>query len=477
MMNNSARPRTGITEARGSRRKKLNFNILCALRIPVFSVRINLVIFILLGNVVFGETLDLENARLLALANSRSLAKYELSLRSSILDERNQLYSMLPTVSAGYSASANYLKDWEVVNPVDTFTAGATLSVTQIIFQGGKSFIQKALASIATESVRYDALAEYFNVLNSVDNAYYAVLEAEAAFEAEKQSLEAADLSLAIAEIRHQSGMITRGDYLKALADKETRENACNVARRNLSLNLARLCSLTGIAGIDELEQIDFSAYEQLLLRLSTISDEDADSLFNDFLQIASESNPSLAKAALNNQRAEKNYTLAYRDFSPVISATIFSTGLNYSTAGGFNTTSSGGVSIRGTIPIDFWAISNRLERNRLGLESAALDYIGAEENIETEIYSALLNIFAQAGSVLSSRRSLEYTENNFDFVMERYRLSLSSVSDVSEASSLYINSRNNYNRASYGFLQSLSRLRSLLALDDEEKLVELLLK
>jgi outer membrane protein TolC len=422
------------------------------------------------------QTLDLERARLSALSKSNSLAKYELSLRSSILDERNQLYTMLPSVSAGYSASMNYLKDWEIANPADTFSAGATLSITQIIFEGGKSFIQKALSAISTESVRKDALAEYFNVLDSIDNAFYAALEAVATLEAEESSLQNAIIALSIAEIRQTSGMINQGDYLKALADKETRENSRNQARRNLALCMAKVRTLTGFTGNFELEQIDFSAYEDVLSHLSGISDEDADTLYGEIWEILVSSNPSLAKAALNTQRAEKNLTLTKRDYAPTVSATIFSTGLNYTTAGGFNSTSQGGVTIRGNIPLDFWVLNNRIEKSKIANESAAIDYANTQSSLETELHTALLNIFAQAGTVFSSRRSLEYTEKHFEYVMERFRLSQSSVSDLSEASSLLINSRNSHIRASYGFLQSLSRLRSLGAIDDEEKLINILL-
>jgi len=421
------------------------------------------------------QTLTLEQARVLALANSRSLKKYEMAIRSSVLDERNQLYTMLPSVSAGYDASMYYLRDWAFKSPLDTFTSGATLSITQILYQGGKGFIQKAISKIATESTRKDALAEYFNVLDTVDNAYYAALEAAATLEAEESSLEAASLAFAIAEIRQSGGVINQGDYLKALADKETRENSRNQARRNLTLTMTKLKTLTGITEAVELEQIDFSAYEDVLLRLNSISDEETDALYADFWKILAVSNPSLAKAALNNQRAEKSHSLAWREYLPTISATIFAMGLNYSTLGGFSSTSSGGVTIRGSIPIDFWVMTNRLERSKLARDSAALDYISAESSLETELQTALLNLLAQAGSVLSSRRSLEYTERHFEFVMARYRLSQSSVSDMTDASSLFITSRNNHIRASYGFLQSLSRLRSLGALDDEEKLLGIL--
>ncbi|MCL2208915.1 MAG: TolC family protein [Treponema sp.] len=422
------------------------------------------------------QTINLEQARALALANSRSLAKYEMSIRSSILDEKNQFYSMLPSVSASYSASVNYLQNWEFVNPIDTFSTGATVTISQIIFQGGKGFIQKAIQAIATESVRKDALAEYFNVLDSIDNAYYAVLETAAALEAEEASLEAALLSYSIAEVRHSTGIINPGDYLKALSDREGRENSRNQARRNLALNMSKFKSLTGISGNVELETLDFSAYDGVLRRLSAITDEEADALYATFWKMMETSNPSLARAALGNQRAQKSYLLTWSDFSPVLTASIFSGGLNFSTERGFSSAGAGGVSIRGTIPLDFWVILNRIEKSKIARDSAVYDYVSAEINIAADLQSALLNAYAQAASVLSSQRSLEYTERHFEFVMERYRLSLGSVSDLSDATSLLINSRYSGIRSRYSFLQSLSRLRSMCALDDEQKLMNVLM-
>ncbi|MDR1837725.1 MAG: TolC family protein [Treponema sp.] len=439
-----------------------------------------LVIFGLFLNAVlsaFGQTLNLEQARVLALANSRSLAEYELSLRSSILNERTQLYSMLPSVSATYSASMDFLRGWDFVNPIDTLTAGASLSITQIIFQGGKSFIQRAINSIATESVRKNALAEYFNVLDTVDNAYYAALEAAATLEAEESSLQTADLALSIAQIRHASGIINQGDYLKALADMEARTNSRNQARRSLALSMAKLKALIGVEGNFEMEQINFSVYEEALQRLSGISDEEADALFNELWDVLVTANPSLARAALSSQRAEKNLSLTWRGNAPTVSATVRLPLLNYSTANGFGTTiASGSVTISGSIPVDFWNLSNSVERSRIDRDIAVLNYANTESSLEQELQSALLNSLAQAGSVLSSRRSLEYTERHFEYVMERYRLSQSSVSDLNEVSTLLITSRNSHIRASYSFLQSLSHLRSLCALDDEELLIKILL-
>jgi outer membrane protein TolC len=423
------------------------------------------------------QTINLEQARMLALANSRSLAKYSMSIRSSILDEKNQLYSMLPSLSASYSATMSYMdRDWGFVNPVDNINAGASFSVTQKIFEGGKSFIQKELSAIATESVRKDALAEYFSVLDSADNAYYAVLEAAANLEAAESSLRTAVTSLSIAEIRQASGMLNSGDYLRALAEKESRENMRNQARRNHAFCVTRLKALIGNIEAPEFEEIDFAVYEDIIRRLAGISDEDAGALYREFYKILLVANPSLAKAALNNQRAEKNLSLARRDYFPTISATIFALGLDYSSAKGFENSTSGGFSIRGNIPIDFFFSVNRIEKSKISRDMAALDYIGAISSLETDLESALINAIMQAESVLSSRRSLEYAEKHFEYVMERYRLSQSSISDLQDASSLLITSRNNLIKASYGFLQSLSRLRSMGAIEDEQKLRDLLM-
>ena len=326
---------------------------------------------------IFGQTINLEEVRTLALLNSRSLARSGMAIQNSLLEERNQFFSLLPSVSLNYSAGMTYLdSDWNFVNPFDTFSSRAELDISYRIFDGGRRLLQRELSQISTESVRRDALAEYFNVLDAVDNAYYALLEAAASLEAEESSLQTAIFSLSIAEIREANGMINRGEYLRALADKEQRENSRNQARRNLALSITRLNSLLGIPGnFPELEAIDLSLYEDLIQHLASISDDEIYELYQRLWDVVSVSNPSLTRAALNSQRAEINHSLIGRDFAPTINASIFSYSLNYSAANGFSTTPRGSISISGTIPIDFWVLNNRLERSRNSIESEAINF------------------------------------------------------------------------------------------------------
>jgi outer membrane protein TolC len=435
---------------------------------------------------VTAGNISLEQARTLALAASRSLAKYNLAVQSSVLDERAQFYTNLPSLSLGGSASMNI---WESAGSnsggssggsaggssdgsASSINAGINVSVSQKIFAGGKSAVQQAISRLTTESARRDALAEYFNVLDTVDTAYYAVLQAAADLESAESTLQTYEVSLSTEEVRQASGMITRGDFLKALADKESNETTRNQARRNLSLSITKLKALTGLSENPNPEQVDFSGYEDLIQHLGNISDTEADSLYKELWKTVTMANPSLAKAAITNQKAEKNLSLAMRDYLPSISAS-FSTGFNIMPGTGL---SAGQLSLSASIPLDFWVTANTVSKNKIAKETAALDYASAQSTLETDLETALLDTISQAGSVLSSRRALEYAEKHFEYIMERYRLSLSPVSELSDASALVSSSRGQSIKARYGFLQNLSKLRSLGAFEDEEKLMRILL-
>ena len=434
-------------------------------------------LILLVTSMALAQTISLEEVRTLALANSRSLAKYNLALTNTLLDERSRIYSNLPSLSLGGTASMNiWNQSGLIADPLKTFDASVSVSVshTQKIYDGGKNRIQKAINEIASESSRKDALAEYFNVLDSADNAYYAVLEAMAVLDAEESSLQTALTSLSIAQVRQANGMINQGDYLKAMADKEARENSRNQARRNLTLNVMKLKAITGLTDLPELQQIDFSGYADLMSRLGSISDNEADLLYGELWKTIASTNPALAKSALASQRAENNLSMAKSAYLPTLSASL-SAGLNFSIKDGIGL-SGGKLSLNLSVPVDYWVIANNVEKSKNARDSAALDYIGTEINLGTDLQSALINVFTYAGSVSNTSLTLAYAERHFNYVMERYRLSQSSISDLNEASTLLINSRNNLTKARSGFLQSLSKLRSLGAFQDEEKLIGILM-
>jgi outer membrane protein TolC len=422
--------------------------------------------------------LDIGEVRELALANSRTLAQYNLRIRTGALDEKTQLYNALPSLSLGVSAGAtlwNYEGEFAGDLSKDSLSAGLSFGLSQNLWDGGKNSINRQIRAIASDSARQDALAEYFSVLDQADSAYYAVLKAAASLAAAESSLETAGLSLSMAEIRWENKMIGDADYLQALAEKETRENSRNQARRDLSLAKLRLQRLTGLGEIAGPDPVDFAVYRGLIDSLAEAGEGAVSRTYALLWEAAAAKNPGLVKAALNTGRAEKDAALAARDYSPTLSLSL-STGLNYNPAGELKP-QDGKISLSGRIPLDLWVTAANVEKKKIAQEDAALAYRGTLSALDIDLQTALLDLIAQAGQVLSSGRALEYAEKRFEYVLELYRLSRNSPSELSDAETLVRTNRNQLNNARYALLSALSKLRSLGAFESEEALTDLLLR
>ncbi|MDR0719588.1 MAG: TolC family protein [Treponema sp.] len=437
------------------------------------------VCFVLAVSLGFAEdaALTLEDARNLAVANSRELRQLAMSVESSEITRDTQWYEFLPSLSLQGSAGTSLWNDGKASQEIlkDNFYARAGLTASEKIplWDGGKYSIQKLLNELSAESAKQDALAGYFSVLDQVDNAYYSVLEAAANLEVAESSLETASISLSIAEIRYQNKMIVDADYFKAMADAESGKNNRDNARRNLELAGLKLKNLLGLKTLPQLAPVDFDAYKDLLTALSAISGSGIETVYTQIWKVMEKNNPDIIKAGFNLTSAEKNVTLARRSYLPELSASL-STGLNYSytnNASGFSPF-SGEFSVSGSIPLDFWITKSNVKKTRLAQERQALSYQSLMENLDIELQSGIFTLIAQAGSVLSSQKVLEYSQKQFNYVFELYTLLQNSLSDLSEAESQLRSNKTNVITSQYSFLKALSKIRSLGAFENGEEKV-----
>jgi outer membrane protein TolC len=424
-----------------------------------------------------GETLSLEEARRLALANSRSLAKYNMAVRSGALDEKTQGYAGLPSLSLGVSSSVElWSAEGTPRTPLeDSFRGGASFSVSQNLWDGGKNSLLRQINALGTESARQDALAEYYAVLDAADTAYYGVLEGAANLAAAENALQTAAFSLSIAEVRYESNMISEAEYLKALAEKEAKETARNQARQTLSLSRLKLRNLTGLSELKELEEAGLENHEALIQLLAGLDDGGTLSLYELLWKQTAAKNPGMVKAAINTGKAEKNLSLAARDYSPTLSAS-FSTGLNYTIEKGLSY-SSGSFSLSGRIPLDFWVTAANVEKRQIAKEQAALDYLSAGETLDLELRTAVLDIIYRAAQILSSRRALDYARKHFEYAMELFRLSGSSLSELYDAGASVQSNQNQLNQAQYGFLLGISKIRGLGLFESDGEIASVIKK
>jgi outer membrane protein TolC len=429
--------------------------------------------FCIMINCFAQETISLEDVRNLALENSRALAEINLSLQSAALDEKADNFKYLPSLSLGGSASASL---WGNQSILDSFDAGVNFNITEsvTIWNGGRNTLLKEITNIATERTRKEALAAYFSVLDSADKAYYRVLETQASLELANLSLENSAMALSIAEIRRQSGMLNITDLLQAQADYESKKTSVNQAKGNLSLALASLKSITKIPELPNLQTIDFTNYKSLIEKLSLLSDESMNNLFVELRQILSEKNPDFSIAALSLQSAEQSLNLATKDYYPNVSASV-STGIGYTYKNGLDL-SDGRVTLSASIPLDFWVTANNIQKEKIAQQRSLLSYEDTQNQFDIDVQTGILNCITQAGTVISSQKTLEYTEKNYESVLELYRLSQNSISELATASALLSSTRNQLINAQYSFLSNLSVIRSLGAFESDQEVIDFLM-
>jgi outer membrane protein TolC len=280
-----------------------------------------------------------------------------------------------------------------------------------------------------------------------------------------------------------QNRMLSSADYLKALAEKETRENARNQARRDIALAKAKLKNLTGLDALPELEPVSDAEQEAFIAKSASLDDSGLDKFYALLWERAQAKNPAIARALLSSQTAETNIKLAKRDYFPLASASLSLGNIGFSSQNGFKVSGVGDLgingkfSLSGSVPLDFPITASNVAKKKIALEQAVLDLKTAGDSLSLETQSAVLNLASQAGTFLSAKRSCEYAKKHFDYVQELYNLSRNSQSELSDALALLQTNRTQLIKARYGFLSSLSKIRSLGAFENETEIAALIAK
>ena len=418
------------------------------------------------------QSVTLQMARALAVENSAALEKAMLGIDVARLAEKSQSYAFLPSVSADASAAFAYGSTTSSSSTLaGGLSASAGLDVTQKLYDGGASAILVAIDSLSTGVARAAARAEYFALIQSCDDAFYTALEAEASVAAARTALGSAQVHRDLAQARFDSGAIGRTDLLQAQATAAADESALATALEALAIARAKLASLTGLPESAALAEVDASRAEALMARLGGLSTGQVEAFAAKLLALAEKSNPTLIQAQLTGGKAERSIATARSGYLPTVAATWSNT-LAYAAASG-SPPGSGSLSLTATIPLDLWATKTAVDSATLSARQARLDVDETRRTLSLDLRSAVYDCVALARAFASSSKALEYATSNYEGVLERYRLSAASSSDLSDAEALVSSDRTLLITARYAFLMGISSLRGYTAAESDAAVEE----
>ena len=437
-----------------------------------------LVAFMGAGSGAFAEaagtsdgSLSLAAARDLALSRSKSLKQAMLAVDASLLEEKGAGYAALPSASVAVKGAFDYAGAASL-SLADAAAVSAAVSVSQTIYDGGANAILLAIDKLATKSARQEARAAYFAAILSVDQAYYGVLEANAAMEAALSDLAASRAHQDITQAKFDSGMVIKASLMEAQAETASKETALSQARKSLAVAKSSLKSITGTDA--QPAAIDQASYQRMLDRLMGPGETETAALVAALRSSAAVNNPDVAAASIAVETAAKEIEQAKVGYAPTLAAT-WSHAASYSAAAGLDLASGGALTVALSIPLDYLATRNAVEAKSVGAAQAGLASQAAAESLELDIESDLYGLVSSASSVASSAKALDCAESNYDAKLELFKLSKASSSDLSDAQLLVSSSRSALISARYTFLKGLSALRCLVGMEAEDLYLNML--
>jgi outer membrane protein len=417
------------------------------------------------------DALSLKRARDLTLSRSATLHSALLAVDAASLAAQAQGYAALPTVTASAGGAYDFALSGSAASP---WSGSAGIDVSETLFDGGKTADLVKKYGFATEAARESFRSTRVTLIGQADAAFFAALEAQASVDAAASDLEAAKLRQTIAQAKIDAGSLSKSAYLQTEADTAGYETTLLVARKTLASAKAKMASLTGLPASTVLEQVDFSSYGVLLARLSSLNEATIDKLAADVTAIAKANSPTLAINSLTSQQARLSVAIAKKAYLPTVAAG-FSQGLAYSQSSVTNqygTTYPGSISLTATMNLDLWSTKNAVDSAAVASAQAELGADQGVTDLELSVVQALYEWISSASSISSAAKALEYAQSNYENVLEEFKLSSATTSDLSTAEALVSADETALITARYGFLSNLSTLAGLAGLEDEAALL-----
>jgi outer membrane protein TolC len=441
-----------------------------------YSKTVLLLILLLVPPGASSSELTLEDIRKAAAAASPILKKMELSRQNLALSRMADFFKYLPSPRAGLSASYPILDSSSPQSQgIDKLSAAARLSVSESIslYDGGKSRIQRRNMDLEESSMDAETQAKFFALIEDADTRYFACLEAAAVVGTAELQMEISSLALEAAEIRRAGGLLSPSDYYLAMANQSAADSSYAAALTGLALAQRRLEQITGITDVEALAPVDFENYEELLNGISQWTMEEITRRRREIGALLSSRSPSLRSASINLRRAENEYALSKSAFLPSLDLSIsFDLGYNFTAKSPAKPLSYGAAAtLAGTIPLDYWVLSNNQRRQKNSLENSRIDYGDALAAFDIELESLLFNLAGNSRTLIASRRQAEYSALLLEQQRELFQLSGTSMTSFLDASSRSLSSETAKTRAEFSFLRSLSALKSLGAFEETELL------
>lgn len=420
------------------------------------------------------QSLDIDQCLELGNRNYPAIKRLQLDQNLNKPARLAAIGRFLPRISAGYginqsvSRVSTFLADDGRVIELPAIVYGEiipieerknrnsmySLTISETVFNGGQNYYNLKNAEIAEKLREYDYTGETFLLRSAITTAYCTAIASVERLNLAEELLTQRRRQHRLANIRFETGSVTRRDVMQAEVDLGRAENDSLSAVLSKRQTLENLNLLIGLP-------ID-SSYS--LSNLPEPFDPDWDSA-------------TLAKVALTHrsdygatdlliQMNKNNYTVAKGTYLPQIAASLSHSRSEQSgpnvdfTLDPRNRSTAYNLSLSWQI-FDGFTRELNLEQSRIQHKKSIINRQDLERRIFKQVFEILYQIRSLYQQSLVAQQNVRLANETLRFEEERYRLGSASTIELGVAQVSYIQARNDLINIETNFYIALGELEN----------------
>jgi outer membrane protein TolC len=335
-----------------------------------------------------------------------------------------------------------------------SFSAGASLNVRQILFNGAV-FVGVGAAHVYSHLARDMYQAKQVETVTKVRKAYYGALLAREAFEMMRSSLRNAEDNLRNVQLMKKQGIVSEYDELRATVGVENLRPPVLQSETNFNLALDALRNTIGIAN------------EEIVLGDSLAFEAVDDTLLVNAEGLVLDSNPNLSALGRQIELNGAVVNAERSNYLPTIAAfgTYSYQGIrdnfNFST-NDFYKSSQVGLSLSLNLFQGMQTYA-RVEQAQLEERKSEEQKVNLERNLKTGIHSVIGTLRQSKKRIEAQQRTVETAERGYKIVTTRFLANAATQLEVNDAQLALTQAKVNRIQAVYDYLVASADLDELI--------------
>jgi len=384
-----------------------------------------------------------------ALVNNWSIKAKDEKIEGAEYKKKQAKADFLPKFSTSYGytrlseverSTATAFSPARDLNTQDNYQWKGTIS--QTLFSGYALTSAYELAKLGIDQSRVDLELARLDLALRVKEAYFNILKAEKGLDVAKKAVESLESHVKVNRNFYDVGMIPINDLLKAEVELGNAQynlikaqNTSQLARASLNVLLARPIN-------------DPVSVEDILVYKSYRPD------FNEYMTKALDNRPEIKAIDITFIQTDEQIRLAKSKYYPsaILTYDYIKAGDDLDVSGSaFHDANNWQVTAAMSWTFWEWGKTDDSIREKESLKKQLVQTRKAlEDNIRLELKKAILDLDKAEKNIPTAKKAVEQAEENLRVSQERYKVQVTTSTEVLDAQTLLSQARTNYYNALY---------------------------